>query len=55
MTGVFLLLGLVWLIGYVAVLERAQRLLSKANVRRRIDQFVGVALIAFGARLLLTD
>jgi threonine/homoserine/homoserine lactone efflux protein len=43
--------GLVYLVALVAVLDRAQGWLSRRRVRRSLDAATGVVLLAFSARL----
>jgi threonine/homoserine/homoserine lactone efflux protein len=45
--------GLVYLVGLVAVLDRARGWLARRRVRRALDAATGVALLGFSARLAL--
>jgi threonine/homoserine/homoserine lactone efflux protein len=44
-------LGVVYSVGLVLLLDRARRALSRRAVRRSLDGVTGVALLGFGARL----
>jgi threonine/homoserine/homoserine lactone efflux protein len=44
-------LGLVYLLGLVAGMHRARRVLGRRPVRRALDAVTGVALLGFGVRL----
>jgi threonine/homoserine/homoserine lactone efflux protein len=44
-------LGLVYLLGLVAGMHRARRVLGRRSVRRALDALTGVALLGFGVRL----
>jgi threonine/homoserine/homoserine lactone efflux protein len=44
-------LGLVWSVALVLLMDRARRLLTRRRVRRSLDAATGVALLGFGARL----
>jgi threonine/homoserine/homoserine lactone efflux protein len=47
----FWAMATVWLTGYALAVARAQRLLMRAPVRCALDAVMGLALVAFGARL----
>ena len=44
-------LGVLYSVGLVLLLDRARRVLSRRRVRRGLDGLTGVALLGFGARL----
>ena len=46
-------LTLLWLVFYVAVVGRASAALRRPLVRKTLDRFTGVVLVAFGIRLAL--
>jgi threonine/homoserine/homoserine lactone efflux protein len=51
--GVFVAEGIVWL-GVIALLgDRLNVVLSRASVRRRLEQLTGLVMIGFGVRLAL--
>ncbi|MFL5959557.1 MAG: LysE family translocator [Gaiellaceae bacterium] len=47
----FWTMATIWLTGYALVVARAQILLMRGPVRRILDAVMGLALVAFGARL----
>ena len=47
----FSTMTLAWLSTYALVVARTHRLLARGRVRRVLDAVIGVALVAFGARL----
>jgi len=49
--GIFAVLTLLWLAGYAVVVGRASALLRRPSVRKALDRFTGVVLLAFGVRL----
>jgi threonine/homoserine/homoserine lactone efflux protein len=51
--GLFALLTLAWLATYAFAVGHASGHLRRASVRRTLDRFTGVVLIAFGIRLAL--
>lgn len=51
--GLFLAEGIAWL-GVIALLgDRLNAVLSRASVRRRMEQLTGLVMIGFGVRLAL--
>ncbi|WP_198679279.1 LysE family translocator [Thermomonospora amylolytica] len=52
---VFCLLTFAWLAFYSLAIDRARTLLARSRVRRALDALTGGVLIAFGARLALTQ
>jgi RhtB (resistance to homoserine/threonine) family protein len=51
--GVFVVLTLFWLAVYALAVGHASEWLRRQRVRRALDRFTGVVLIAFGVRLAL--
>jgi threonine/homoserine/homoserine lactone efflux protein len=47
----FCTMGAAWLTGYAIVVARARGVLLRPRVRRAIDTFTGLTLVAFGVRL----
>ena len=52
LAGIHIALGIIWLTGYSYMLGRLSAVLTRADVRRRLEQVTGVLLIALGIRLL---
>jgi RhtB (resistance to homoserine/threonine) family protein len=51
--GIFVALTFVWLAAYAVIVGRASAFLRRERVRKALDRFTGVVLIAFGVRLAL--
>jgi RhtB (resistance to homoserine/threonine) family protein len=51
--GIFVALTFVWLATYAVIVGRASAFLRRERVRKALDRFTGVVLIAFGVRLAL--
>jgi threonine/homoserine/homoserine lactone efflux protein len=51
--GIFVALTFAWLAAYAVVVGRASAFLRRERVRKALDRFTGVVLIAFGVRLAL--
>jgi RhtB (resistance to homoserine/threonine) family protein len=49
--AIFAVLTLLWLAAYAAIIGRSTALLRRPSVRKALDRFTGVVLIAFGIRL----
>lgn len=49
--GIFAVLTLAWLAAYAVIVGRASALLRRPGVRKALDRFTGVVLVAFGIRL----
>jgi threonine/homoserine/homoserine lactone efflux protein len=53
LAGVFIAMGLVWLIGYALLVAQAGALLRRSSVRRAVNAVAGTMLTALGIRLAL--
>jgi len=53
LAGVHILVGLAWMTLYAHVVQRAQRTLRRADVRRWLERATGVVLIGLGLRVAL--
>jgi threonine/homoserine/homoserine lactone efflux protein len=53
LAGVHILIGLVWMTLYAHLVQRAHRLLTRADVRRALERVTGVVLIGLGMRVAL--
>jgi threonine/homoserine/homoserine lactone efflux protein len=51
LAAVFLVTASTWLLLYVVLLQRLRGVLSRAAVRRRVEQITGVVLVGLGVRL----
>jgi threonine/homoserine/homoserine lactone efflux protein len=51
--GLFVLMGVVWLIGYALLAARAAAVFSRPRVKAAIDGVTGVVLVGLGLRLAL--
>jgi threonine/homoserine/homoserine lactone efflux protein len=51
LAAVFLVTASTWLLLYVVLLQRLRGVLSRAAVRRRVEQVTGVVLVGLGVRL----
>jgi threonine/homoserine/homoserine lactone efflux protein len=53
LAGVHILVGLVWMTLYAHIVQRAHRVLTRADVRRWLERITGVVLIGLGLRVAL--
>jgi len=53
LAGVHILVGLVWMTLYAHLVQRAHRLLTRADVRSALERVTGVVLIGLGLRVAL--
>lgn len=53
LAGVHILVGLIWMTLYAHLINRLYRTLSRASVRRWLENATGVVLIALGLRVAL--
>jgi threonine/homoserine/homoserine lactone efflux protein len=51
LAGVHILVGLIWMSTYAHLVQRAQRTLTRRDVRRWLESATGVVLIALGLRV----
>jgi RhtB (resistance to homoserine/threonine) family protein len=51
--GLFVVMGVVWLVGYALIAARAAAVFSRPRVRAAIDGVTGVVLVGLGVRLAL--
>jgi threonine/homoserine/homoserine lactone efflux protein len=51
LTGVHILVGLVWMTLYAHLVSRAHRTLTRRDVRRWLEGVTGAVLIALGVRV----
>lgn len=51
LAGLFILMGIAWLSAYVLALDAVGGFLSRGRVRRAIERFTGLVLVALGLRL----
>ncbi len=51
--GLFVLMGVVWLIGYALLAARAAAVFSRPRAKAAIDGVTGVVLVGLGLRLAL--
>jgi threonine/homoserine/homoserine lactone efflux protein len=55
LSGTFLVMGLLWLLTYVAIVSRAAGFLRDDRLRRRIEIVSGSVLVALGLRIAVED
>jgi threonine/homoserine/homoserine lactone efflux protein len=55
LAGIHNAMGLVWLTLYAAFISRLGAILSRSNVRRRMEALVGAMLVGLGVRLALVE
>jgi threonine/homoserine/homoserine lactone efflux protein len=53
LTGIHIVIGLIWMTAYAHMVFRAQVTLTRADVRRWLEGLTGVVLIALGLRVAL--
>ena len=51
--GVHVVLGLVWLLAYARLVDRAYRVLTRSDVKRWVEGVTGAVLIALGIRVAI--
>jgi threonine/homoserine/homoserine lactone efflux protein len=54
LAGIHAVLGLAWLSVVATAADRAAALLSRETWRRRLERLTGIALLGFGAKVLVT-
>ena len=53
LAGVHILVGLVWMTLYAHIVQRAHQVLTRPNVRSRLERLTGAVLIGLGLRVAL--
>lgn len=53
LAAIHVLMGLLWLCSYATLLDRMSAVLTRPSIRRRLEAFTGVVLVAFGLRLAM--
>jgi threonine/homoserine/homoserine lactone efflux protein len=55
LSALFLAMGIMWLLGYAALVSRLSGLFRSHRVRRRLEAISGTVLVALGLRIAIQD